>query len=61
MTRMTGPDYAVMCNVINTHTHTNTHAMQEGGRPQYRGGRGTPQRKRGVSHSSGCVGWYAAV
>ena len=21
MTRMTGPDYAVMCNLINTHTH----------------------------------------
>ena len=24
MTRMTGPDYAVMCNLINTHTHTHT-------------------------------------
>ena len=24
MTRMTGPDCAVMCNLINTHTHTNT-------------------------------------
>ena len=24
MTRMTGPDCAVMCNVINTHTHTHT-------------------------------------
>ena len=23
MTRMTGPDCAVMCNLINTHTHTN--------------------------------------
>ena len=22
MTRMTGPDCAVMCNLINTHTHT---------------------------------------
>ena len=22
MTRMTGPDYAVMCNLISTHTHT---------------------------------------
>ena len=22
MTRMTGPDYAVMCNLINTHIHT---------------------------------------
>ena len=26
MTRMTGPDCAVMCNLINTHTHTHTHA-----------------------------------
>ena len=25
MTRMTGPYCAVMCNLINTHTHTNTH------------------------------------
>ena len=25
MTRMTGPDCAVMCNLINTHTHTQTH------------------------------------
>ena len=25
MTRMTGPDYAVMCNLKNTHTHTHTH------------------------------------
>ena len=25
MTRMTGPDSAVMCNLINTHTHTHTH------------------------------------
>ena len=24
MTRMTGPDCAVMCNFINTHTHTHT-------------------------------------
>ena len=24
MARMTGPDYAVMCNLINTHTHTHT-------------------------------------
>ena len=22
MTRMTGPDCAVMCNLLNTHTHT---------------------------------------
>ena len=25
MTRMTGPDCVVMCNLINTHTHTYTH------------------------------------
>ena len=25
MTRMTGPDCAVMCNLINTHTHTHTY------------------------------------
>ena len=25
MTRMTGPDCAVMSNLINTHTHTHTH------------------------------------
>ena len=25
MTRMTGPDCAVMCNLINTHTHTHKH------------------------------------
>ena len=25
MTRMTGPDCAVMCNLINTHTHTHNH------------------------------------
>ena len=25
MTRMIGPDCAVMCNLINTHTHTHTY------------------------------------
>ena len=25
MTRMTGPDCVVMCNLINTHTHMHTH------------------------------------
>ena len=29
MTRMTGPDCAVMCNLINTHTHTHTHTHWE--------------------------------
>ena len=36
MTRMTGPDCAVMCNLINTHTHnththTNTHTDYRAG------------------------------
>ena len=31
MTRMTRPDCAVMCNLINTHTHTNTHSNKEAG------------------------------
>ena len=26
MTKMTGPDYAVACNLINTHTHTDRKA-----------------------------------
>ena len=29
MTRMTGPDCAVMCNLTNTHTHTHTHGGWE--------------------------------
>ena len=31
MTRMTGPDCAVMCNLINTHTHT--HTLSSAGMP----------------------------
>ena len=31
MTRMTGPDCVVMCNLINTHTHTYTHTPPLGG------------------------------
>ena len=27
MTRMTGPDCAVMCSLINAHTHTHTHTL----------------------------------
>ena len=27
VTRLTRPDYAVMCNSINTHTHTHTHTQ----------------------------------
>ena len=27
MTRMTRPDCAVMCNLINTHTHAHTHTQ----------------------------------
>ena len=30
MTRMTGPDCAVMCNLLNTHTqHTHTHTHRK--------------------------------
>ena len=29
MIRMTGPDCAVMCNVINIHTHKHTHTPWE--------------------------------
>ena len=29
MTRMTGPDCVVMCNLINTHTHTLELLLQE--------------------------------
>ena len=31
MTRMTRPDCAVMCNLINTHTHTHIHTHGRGG------------------------------
>ena len=34
MTRMTGPDCAVMCNLINTHTHTHTHTKKKRKKPQ---------------------------
>ena len=27
MTRMTGPDCVVMCNLINTHTHTHSNPL----------------------------------
>ena len=30
MARMTGPDCAVMFNLINTHTHTYTHCSRDG-------------------------------
>ena len=29
MTRMTGPDCVVMCNLINKHTHTHTHTHND--------------------------------
>ena len=32
MTRMTRPDCAVMCNLINTHTHTHTNGGAMGGK-----------------------------
>ena len=30
MTRMTGPDFAVMHNLMNTHTHRHTHTQAGG-------------------------------
>ena len=29
MTRMTGPDCAIMCNLINTHIHIRNHTHRE--------------------------------
>ena len=31
MTRMTGPDCVVMCNLINTYIHTYIHTYKEAG------------------------------
>ena len=45
MTRMTGPDCAVICNVINTHTHTHTHRAGNGGDT---GGKRKKRRKERV-------------
>ena len=33
MTSMTGPDFAVMCNLINTHTHTHIYTYTHERRP----------------------------
>ena len=38
MTRMTGPDCAVMCNLINTHTHKHTHTPSPGSNKEAGGG-----------------------
>ena len=38
MTRMTGPDCVVMCNLINTHTHTHTCPDNLGGNKEAGGG-----------------------
>ena len=49
MTRMAGPDCAVMCNLINIHTytHTHTHTHTTGSQlPQVQDP--TPERKRGI-------------
>ena len=34
MTRMTGPDCVVMCNLINTHTHIHTHTQKHTRKPR---------------------------
>ena len=53
MARMTGPDCAVMCNLINTRTHAYTHTR---GRPQARslGSHGAVEHVGGVCHGNGC-------
>ena len=53
MTRMTGPDCAVMCNLINTHTHTHTKKPQNSCRRRAgnggdMGGKGKKCRKERV-------------
>ena len=35
MTRMTGPDCADMCNLINTRTHTHTHTNTHAHKPHH--------------------------
>ena len=58
MTRMTGPDCAVVCNLINsnTHTHTHTHTLQ-GGCVQFNKYTNTPQREREKERDIGRLGW----
>ena len=51
MTRMTGPDCAVMCNLINTHTHTHTHEDRIG-----EGGGEANKRKKPHNTCRRCVG-----
>ena len=52
MTRMTGPDCAVMCNLINTHTHThiNPHSIQAD--------ETIPTQKEGTVHTTRQVGTW---
>ena len=60
MTRMTGPDCAVMCNSINTHTHTHTltytHESSSSGDGNEDGIRegGGGEKKREKPHKSSC-------
>ena len=50
MTRMAGPDFAVMCNSINRHIHTHTHT-QDG---RWKWGR---KRRRGENGNGGGDQW----
>ena len=45
-TRMTGPDCVVMCNLINTHTHTHTHTHTFLAIKEYAGGSNIFQNSR---------------
>ena len=41
MTRMTGPDCVVMCNLINTYIHTYIHTYIQGSRGGAQGAQGS--------------------
>ena len=47
MTRMTGPDCAVMCNLMNTHTHIHTTVMRAGVEARQLTQDGSGERGRG--------------
>ena len=58
MTRMTGPDCAVMCNLKNTHTHKHTRLIEAGAGGGGGGGRGGEgQGGEGGAGGRGC--WTA--
>ena len=56
MTRMTGPDCAVMINLINTHTLTSKREQEEGG-----GGGGRGAGGRGGGGGAGGRGCWTTI